>query len=68
MSFRFIRDHAGQWPVRLRYGVLEVSPSGYYAPMESFFHTLRSSLFFPGRLFAPCVGRASSGPYAWHDR
>lgn len=31
MSFRFIRDHAGQWPVRLMCRVLEVSPSGYYA-------------------------------------
>lgn len=31
MSFRFIRDHAGRWPVRLMCWVLEVSASGYYA-------------------------------------
>ena len=31
MSFRFIRDHAGRWPVRLMCRVLEVSTSGYYA-------------------------------------
>ncbi len=31
MSFRFIRDHAGRWPVRLMCRVLEVSASGYYA-------------------------------------
>lgn len=31
MSFRFIRDHAGQWPVRLMCRVLAVSASGYYA-------------------------------------
>ena len=31
MSFRFIRDRAGQWPVRLMCRVLDVSPSGYYA-------------------------------------
>ena len=28
MSFRFIRDHAGRWPVRLMCRVLEVSASG----------------------------------------
>jgi transposase InsO family protein len=31
MSFNFIRDHAGRWPIRLMCRVLEVSPSGYYA-------------------------------------
>ena len=31
MSFRFIRDHAGQWPVRLMCRVLEVSVSGDHA-------------------------------------
>lgn len=31
MSFNFIRDHSGRWPVRLMCRVLEVSASGYYA-------------------------------------
>ena len=31
MSFRFIRDHAGRWPIRQMCRVLEVSASGYYA-------------------------------------
>ena len=31
MSFNFIRDHAGQWSVRLMCRVLDVSASGYYA-------------------------------------
>ena len=31
MSFRFIRDHADRWPIRLMCRVLEVSASGYYA-------------------------------------
>ena len=31
MSFRFIRDHADRWPIRLVCRVLEVSVSGYYA-------------------------------------
>jgi transposase InsO family protein len=31
MSFKFIRDHAGTWPVRLMCRVLKVSTSGYYA-------------------------------------
>ncbi|WP_413814211.1 IS3 family transposase [Aureimonas sp. Leaf427] len=31
MSFNFIRDHAGRWPVRLMCRVLEVSASGYHA-------------------------------------
>jgi putative transposase len=31
MSFKFIRDHTGRWPVRLMCRVLEVSASGYYA-------------------------------------
>ena len=31
MSFRFIRDHAGRWPIRLVCRVLAVSASGYYA-------------------------------------
>lgn len=31
MSFRFIRDHADRWPVRLMCRLLAVSASGYYA-------------------------------------
>ncbi len=31
MSFNFIRDHSGRWPIRLMCRVLEVSASGYYA-------------------------------------
>jgi putative transposase len=31
MSFRFIRDFAGRWPVRVMCRVLEVSASGFYA-------------------------------------
>ena len=31
MSFEIIRDHAGRWPVRLMYRILEVSTSGYFA-------------------------------------
>lgn len=31
MSFRFIEDHRGDYPVRLICTVLEVSPAGYYA-------------------------------------
>jgi hypothetical protein len=31
MSFKFIRDHADRWPIRLMCRVLEVSASGYYA-------------------------------------
>ena len=31
MSFRFIRDHADRWPIRLMWRVIEVSASGYYA-------------------------------------
>jgi putative transposase len=31
MSFKFIRDHAGRWPIRLMRRVLEVSASGYCA-------------------------------------
>ena len=31
MSFRFIRDHAARWPIRLMCRVIEVSASGYYA-------------------------------------
>ncbi len=31
MSFTFIRDHVGRWPIRLMCRVLEVSASGYYA-------------------------------------
>lgn len=30
MSFNFIGDHAGRWPVRLMCRVLNVSASGYY--------------------------------------
>ena len=29
MSFRFIRDHADRWPIRLMCRVLEVSASGF---------------------------------------
>jgi hypothetical protein len=31
MSFKFIRDHAERWPIRLMCRDLEVSASGYYA-------------------------------------
>jgi putative transposase len=31
MSFRFIEDHRGTYPVRLMCAVLEVSPAGYCA-------------------------------------
>lgn len=31
MTFKFIRDHAGTWPIRLMCRVLEVSTGGYYA-------------------------------------
>jgi transposase InsO family protein len=31
MTFRFIEEHKGQWPVRLLCDTLEVSPAGYYA-------------------------------------
>ena len=31
MRFKFIRDHAGHWPIRLMCRILEVSASGYYA-------------------------------------
>jgi putative transposase len=31
MTYRFIDEHQGQWPVRLLCDTLEVSPAGYYA-------------------------------------
>ena len=31
MTYRFIDEHKGQWPVRLLCETLEVSPAGYYA-------------------------------------
>ena len=31
MTFRFIEEHRGQWPVRLLCETLEVSTAGYYA-------------------------------------
>ena len=31
MTFRFIDEHQGRWPVRLLCEALEVSPAGYYA-------------------------------------
>jgi hypothetical protein len=31
MSFCFIEDHRGNYPVQLMCSVLEVSPAGYYA-------------------------------------
>jgi putative transposase len=31
MTYRFIDEHQGQWPVRLLCETLEVSPAGYYA-------------------------------------
>jgi transposase InsO family protein len=31
MTYRFIDQHKGQWPVRLLCQTLEVSPAGYYA-------------------------------------
>ena len=54
MSFRFIRDHADRWPIRLMCRVIEVSASGCCPwrsrpesdndPMESSFHTLEVEL------------------------
>ena len=34
MTFRFIEEHRGQWPVRLLCETLEVSTAGYYAWRE----------------------------------
>ncbi len=34
MTFRFIEEHQGQWPVRLLCDALGVSPAGYYAWRE----------------------------------
>ena len=31
MTFAFIDDHQGQWPVRLMCDTLDVSTAGYYA-------------------------------------
>jgi putative transposase len=31
MTYRFIEEHQGRWPVRVLCGALEVSPAGYYA-------------------------------------
>src|SRR5207302_11352153 len=31
MTFRFVEEHTGQWPVRLLCETPEVSPAGYYA-------------------------------------
>jgi putative transposase len=31
VTFRFIEEHCGQWPVRLLCDALDVSPAGYYA-------------------------------------
>ena len=31
LKYRFIAEHAGEHPVRLLCGVLEVTPSGYYS-------------------------------------
>ena len=31
MHFKFIRDHAERWPIRLMCRILEVSANGYYA-------------------------------------
>jgi transposase InsO family protein len=31
VTFRFIQEHRGQWPVRLLCDALDVSPAGYYA-------------------------------------
>src|SRR5262249_13231160 len=34
VSFRFIDEHKGRWPVRLLCETLEVSPAGYYAGQQ----------------------------------
>jgi transposase InsO family protein len=34
VTFRFIEEHKGQWPVRLLCDALDVSPAGYYAWRE----------------------------------
>lgn len=31
MTYRFIEEHRGDWPVRLMCGILELCPAGYYA-------------------------------------
>ena len=64
MSFRFIRDHAGRWPVRLMCRVLEVSASGYYAwrsrPESSRSRANRALLADVRRLHAEHHGRYGS--------
>ena len=64
MSFRFIRDHAGRWPVRLMCRVLKVSASGYYAwcsrPESSRSRANRALLADVRRLHAEHHGRYGS--------
>jgi hypothetical protein len=64
MSFNFIRDHAGRWPVRLMCRVLEVSASGYYAwrnrPERARSAANRKLLFNVRRLHAEHHGRYGS--------
>ena len=64
MSFNFIRDHAGRWPVRLMCRVFEVSASGYYAwrsrPESARSATNRKLLGDVRRLHAEHHGRYGS--------
>jgi hypothetical protein len=64
MSFRFIRDHADRWPIRLMCRVLEVSASGYYAwrsrPESSRAASNRTLLADVRRLHAEHRGRYGS--------
>lgn len=64
MSFKFIRDHADRWPIRLMCGVLEVSASGYYAwrnrPESPRARTNRALLADVRRLHAEHHGRYGS--------
>ena len=64
MSFRFIRDHAHRWPIRLMCRVLEVSASGYYAwrsrPQSARAASNRTLLADVRRLHAEHRGRYGS--------
>lgn len=64
MSFKFIRDHVGRWPVRLMCRAIEVSASGYYAwcsrPESARVHANRALLADVRRLHAEHHGRYGS--------
>ena len=65
MSFKFIRDHVGRWPIRLMCRVHEVSASGYYyawrnRPESARAHANRALLAELRRLHAEHHGRYGS--------